>query len=200
MKKPYLIIGAGSQAEYGLNHNNITVDESLVPNPMTPYGIAKMSVAKLLLLIAENNKTGVIWTRVFSVYGVNDHEHTLINKLLTLNDGESFETSSCEQYWEYLNEDDAGEAFYLLAKNGKNNQVYNISSGESKPLKFFVEQILNILKKDIIVNFGAIKNTKSNNLRSSTEKIKNDTGFYPKISFEDGIKTIIKYKENCKKY
>lgn len=184
-------IGAGSQAEYGLNYNNIIFDENIVPNPTTPYGIAKMSTARLLLFIADNSKTGVIWTRIFSVYGTNDHEHTLINRLLSLNNGEYFDTSSCEQYWDFLNEDDAGEAFYLLAKNGKTNQTYNISSGVSKPLRFYVEKVISILKKDIVINFGAIKNGKNNNLNSTIEKLQNDTGFIQKISFEDGIKKII---------
>lgn len=193
--KCYKFIGSGSQSEYGINSTNVTLDENTIPNPYHPYGIAKLTTSKLLLNLAENNITSVIWARVFSVYGKNDHSHTLISNLLRLKDGDTFEVNSSDNYWDYLNEEDAAEAFYLLAKKGKDNQIYNIASGESKPLKIYVEKIINLLNKKINIIFSKNNINSKINLNTSIKKIKDETGFYPKIKFENGIINILKYIE-----
>ena len=190
-------IGAGSQAEYGVNVDDLIIDEESPLNPTSPYGIAKTAAYKIIHSLSYGRNTGVIWARVFSVYGTNDHEHTLINKLINAQEGSVIDISSCEQTWNYLYEEDAGEAFYKLGVSGRVNEVYNIANGESKQLKLFVNQVFLLLNRKLILNFGAINNLVINNLNPSIKKLENDTGFFSKISFQEGIAKIIENRK-CK--
>ncbi len=183
-------IGAGSQAEYGQNFSNELVTEKTIPNPSTPYGIAKFAAFKMIQAMSKQiSSTGFIWTRIFSVYGTNDHEHTLINSLINSDNTSEFNLSSCEQTWNYLHEKDAGNAFYRLGLFGRTSEVYNIANNESKRLKVYINSILSLLKHNVTLNFGIDDN--NNNLKPCIKKLMEDTGFIPKISFEDGIVKLI---------
>ena len=67
-----------------------------------------------------------------------------------------------------------------------------MSSGFSKPLSYFVNEAVKEMNKNLVINFGVIESNHKLNLRTSVDKIKNHTKFTPKISFNEGIKKILK--------
>lgn len=118
--------------------------------------------------------------------------NTIIRKILR---GESPDLSDGNQFYDFVHVKDVAHALYLIAEKGIDGTNYVIGSGDAKPLKEFlvvVGQIANNLHdgKKIPLGFGKIT---SNVICLPKEtfdvsKLRNDTGFIPKISFEDGIR------------
>ena len=94
-------IGAGSQAEFG-PADGIILEESPV-NPNTAYGVAKYAANMLSRKLCEQYGMVHIWGRIFSVYGCNDNEGTMISYAVNqIKKGEVAKFSAATQMWNYL--------------------------------------------------------------------------------------------------
>lgn len=185
-------IGAGSQAEYGLCETKL--DEKTLTNPVSAYGMAKLAAGHMTRLKASQLGIRHIWTRVLSVYGPNDRKDSLIGSLVrALKNGEAFDTTEGRQVWDFLYEDDAAKAFYLLGEAGVDGKTYVLGSGNSKPLKEYILETQKLINKDAEVNFGAIPYGENcvMHLESDISELKKDTGFEPRVTFEEGIFRIL---------
>lgn len=187
-------IGVGSQAEYG--RKGFTIKSNTDCSPETAYGISKYAAGKLSAIKCESLGIKHIWTRVFSVFGPNNNNETMvmycIRKLLT---GEKPCLTKCEQMWDYLYCDDAARALFLLGEKGLDKKTYNIASGKAQPLIKYVKQIRDIINTKSELEIGSVEYSKSQvmHLAADISDLTKDTGFVPQISFEEGIEKTIQW-------
>lgn len=187
-----VFIGAGSQAEYGIQKVSLTPD--LPVNPESCYGIAKYTAGKMSAMLCRQLGMRFNWMRILSVYGLNDGENTLISYVIReLKAGRIPELTKCEQIWDYLYCDDAGKAFLAVAEKGIDMKVYPLGSGQGRKLSLYLEDIKNIINSKIELKFGK-KDYYPHQpmyLVADISELQADTGWKPKESFIDGIKKII---------
>lgn len=190
-----VFIGAGSQAEYG--HFTSPANENTPCKPFMQYGAAKLSAGQMSRIYANSLGLKHIWARIFSVYGPNDDENTLISYVINeLKNGCSPKVTKCEQLWDYLYSYDAAKALFLLSKNGKEGKTYCIGSGEKRTLKDYVLEIRDIINPNINIEFGAKAYGKNQVMFLSADisELTKDTGFTPQYSFAKGIKEILDFR------
>ncbi len=188
-------IGVGSQAEYGPATERLSPGSAV--RPILAYGIAKYCAGRLGALLCSQIALEFIWVRVFSVYGPYDNDFTFINRLLEqLQAGKIMPMTAGDQLWDYLYSEDAGEAFRLIGDNGRDQAIYCLGSGKAYPLKEYVEIIGSAYHKDISDCLGKIPypNGQIENLQADIQTLTEDTGFLPRISFDDGIRRTIAWK------
>lgn len=193
----HTFIGAGSQAEYGIINHKIS-PETLC-KPETAYGISKYAAGKLSSLLCKDMKMKHIWARIFSAYGPNDNNETMIMYTIReLLQGRSPSLTKCEQVWDFIYCEDAAKALYLLAERGKNDKIYCIASGEGKPLIEYVETIRDIINPKLPLGIGEKEYSLNQvmNLCADINSLIDETGFSPRISFVEGIKRTIKSEKN----
>lgn len=190
-------VGAGSQAEYGRAAGVIGPETPV--NPEVAYGVAKYAAGKMAMMLCDSLGMECIWTRTFSVYGIGDNDTTLImyaiGKLLK---GEKPSFTKAEQRWDYLYSKDAGTAFRLIGEKGKRGKIYCIGSGESRPLYEYIDILRNTIDAKLPLGIGEIAYAPLQvmNLQADIMALKEDVGFEPEYSFEDGIRETIRwYKE-----
>lgn len=182
-------VGAGSQAEYGRHNCDIT--EETITKPETAYGMAKLCAGQMTRLECKNQGIKHIWPRIFSTYGPNTQDTTIVNYTIKcLLHGEKPSLSGCEQIWDFLYVDDAAKAILMLAEKGKDGEIYNISSGTAAPLREYIEKIKGLINPNADIGYGEIPYDKNTVmcLKGNISKIKNEIGFTSTISFEEGIK------------
>ena len=187
-----VFVGAGSQAEYGVAQEKLT--SSTPTKPFSGYGMAKLCAGQMTRLYAKQIGIQHIWTRVLSVYGRRDNPATMvmstIDKLLK---SEIPKLTAGEQVWDYLYDQDAAAAFVAMAKFGRDGGIYPLGSGEGKPLKDYIEILRDIVNPTMNLDFGSIPYSDNQvmYLCADIEDLKKDTGWTPKISFEEGIRLIM---------
>lgn len=185
-------IGAGSQAEYGRTESKLS---ALTPtNPENGYGIAKYTAGKLSAIYAKQLGLKHIWTRILSIYGPCDNDFTMImSSILKMLRGEYAAFTKGEQQWDFLYCDDAAEAFYRIAKEGKDGSVYPIGSGSTKSLAEYITIMRDTIDKNLKIGLGEVPYTQNQvmNLCADISELTKDTGFVPQISFEKGISETI---------
>ena len=185
-----LFIGAGSQAEYGQAEGSVYGPET-VERPDSPYGICKYTAGKLAMLHSRKIGIDCIWTRVFSVYGLNDHRDTMISySLERIKNSLPTFFSEGTQMWDYLYARDAGRAFFMIGINGKSDTVYCIASGKSAPLKDFIEIIRDVTNPTNEMKFIREEGKKTRWLCADINNLSADTGFNAIYTFRYGIEEI----------
>lgn len=186
-----VFIGAGSQAEYGVQTVDLSPD--LPVNPESGYGIAKYTAGKLSKMLCNQLGIRFNWMRILSVYGKYDNSYTLISYVINeLKNGRSPELTKCEQIWDYINCDDAARAFLAVAENGKDGKFYPLGSGKGRQLSEFIKDIQQIINPKVELGFGKKEYYPHQpmHLVADVSELKKDTGWNPEIEFVDGIRLI----------
>ena len=147
-------VGVGSQAEYGVLHESVITPMSPI-NPVLAYGIAKYAAGRLSLELAERLGMDCLWVRVFSVYGPDDKESTLVSSVIDgLLGNQRVPLTPAEQRWDYLYSSDAGNAFYLIGKKSEGRKVYCLGSGKARLLKDYILEMQRIVNPDCAIGIG----------------------------------------------
>lgn len=141
--------------------------------------------------VAVERGIDFIWPVISNVYGEGELNPrlitTLIGKLLR---GETMPLSIGTQKYDFIYSSDAGEAYYLLGKYGRANRRYNISGGNARPLKEYLQQVNKIVAPNVRLVFGDRRDAAISLADNSFDisSLREDTGFEPRISFAEGIK------------
>ena len=189
-----VFIGAGSQAEYGHANEVLTPDTPCFPE--IGYGMAKLCAGQMTRLECHRMGIDHIWPRFLSVYGPYEQVTSMtISTIVKLLNNEVPALTAGEQIWDYLFADDAAEALYDMAVNGRDGVVYTVGGGEARPLREYVEIIRNSIDPDLQIDFGAIPYTPNQlmHLEADISALTDDTGFLPHTRFEDGIQKTIEW-------
>lgn len=187
-----VFVGAGSQAEYGVQSVDLT--PSLPVTPESGYGIAKYAAGKLSAMFCNSIGLRQCWVRILSVYGPNDGENTLISYVIReLKAGRPPELTKCEQIWDYIYADDAGEAILAVARKGKNGKVYPLGSGNGRKLYEYIEDIRKFINPSVDVKYGSKDYFPHQpmHLVADISELTKDTGWKPCYSFLDGLKKFL---------
>lgn len=186
-----VFVGAGSQAEYGVQSEDLTPD--LPVKPESGYGIAKYAAGKLSAMLCKRFGLRHCWVRILSVYGPHDGENTLISYVIReLQAGRSPELTKCEQLWDYLYADDAGDALLAIAEKGVDGKAYPLGSGQGRKLSDYIESIRQAINPSIEVKYGAkdYYPHQPMHLVADIRDLTADVGWIPRTTFEDGIQRI----------
>lgn len=187
-----VFIGAGSQSEYG--NSNETKNSYTLPNPESMYAASKLSCMYIGKLYAKQLGIRFNWCRIFSVFGLNDGENTMImSSIKKMLNNEECNFTKGEQLWDYIYSKDCAQAFRLIAENGIEDQIYNIASGNVRYLYEFINSLHNIVNPNSKINIGAIPyyEHQAMNLTADISPLI-ECGFKPKYTFEEGLNDMLK--------
>jgi dTDP-6-deoxy-L-talose 4-dehydrogenase (NAD+) len=156
------IIVTGTCYEYGLQYGPLSVKSTTKPN--TPYGLAKDSLHKSLIMLKNEIDFNFIWARLFHTYGEGQNENNIVplfDKALERND-KIFNMSPGDQLFDYLPVDTVAD--HLTNLINYQNGVINVCKGEPTSLRALLENRMKEKEKYIELNFGYYNYRKEHSL------------------------------------
>ena len=191
------VLFPGSASEYACGHG--IVDGKQVPAPSDIYSAAKVANRYVCQVYARQRNVETLWTAITSIYGPGRNDNNLITyaiKSLLFAEKPSF--TGLEQVWDYIYIDDLVSALAAVGERGKADKIYPIGSGVSMKMSAYIEIIRDLIDPDLPVGIGDLpyKNKVIDNQIMDIRDLTDDTGFVPKVSFEDGIRQTITYFKN----
>ena len=194
------VVTAGSQAEYGPHADQISELTKCMPN--TEYGKAKLLFYNEAAALCEALGATCIEPRFFSLYGQGDEPSTMIITTLEkmLHD-EPCPLTKGVQMWDYLHVEDACDALLALCVNTNiKSGVYNFGSGDTRPLGEYIREMARITQSNSLLQFGLVSYPETGmvSLWPDVSKLKQTLGWEPRISFAEGIRSIITSLERNK--
>lgn len=183
------IVGAGSQAEYGVVHG-LAREEETVPHPFMMYGAAKLATYQMGQVFAGQLGIQLVWPRIYSVYGVGENAGTLVSYVLDcLKRGDEPQLSPCENMWNFLYITDCVKMLQALGEHEDAEGIYHIASEDTRLLKEFVEEMRDIVAPGVSLGFGAKRSDPKRTfwLEPDIRKIR-EIGCRAEVDFATGIR------------
>lgn len=195
------IVGCGSMHEAEALVE--MAEDKVVNNLGFMYKSAKTSAHWMGKAKAGNYGIRFFWPLI-NTYGEEERSARLVNTIIRkIYRNESPALSAGEQFYDFVHVSDVARALFLIAEKGVDGTNYSIGSGDAKPLKEFLKIVGKVANEingsDIPLGFGKItSNVISLPIETfNVEKLTRDTGFAPKVSFEEGIRrTALWIREN----
>jgi len=189
--KKFIFSSTGG-AIYGDTKNRPTSE--LEPEwPLSPYGIAKLTIDKFLFYYREIHGLNFVSLRYGNVYGPRQNPHgeagvvaIFLNKMLkgdqpTVNgDG--------KQTRDYVFAGDVVNANLLALQNFKKCGIYNVGTGKETDVNQLFREINKHFGEAFREAHGPAKIGEQKTSCLSYARIKRDFGWRPKTDFETGIK------------
>ncbi|ODS31198.1 MAG: dTDP-glucose 4,6-dehydratase [Candidatus Scalindua rubra] len=169
--------------------------ESDVLYPRNPYSASKAGAEMLANAYWVTHKVPVIIARSCNNYGPNQYPEKLLPLFITnaMEDKELPVYGDGKQIRDWLHVEDNCSAIDFLLENGKPGETYNISAGNECTNIEITNLILNELKKPSSL-IKHVKDRVGHDRRYSIDCSKiRSLGWEPNITFEDGIKSTIKW-------
>lgn len=196
------VLSIGSSEEYGnVDEGEIPIKETNELRPTSPYAVARISQEMLSKLFSDSFGMNIILTRSFNHIGPWQDDRFVVPsfvkrikdiKLQGKSEG-TIETGDTTIVRDFVDVRDVVRAYYMLLKNGKSGEVYNICSGTGRPLRQIIDMIADELdmKIDNTVNPDFVRPNDNKVIIGDYSKIRNELGWEPEISFEQTIKDIV---------
>lgn len=168
--------------------------------PRSPYSASKASADHLCYAYFVTYGTPVVITHSCNFYGPYQYPEKLIPLFITnlLEDKKVPVYGDGQQIREWIFTEDYCRALDVIAQKGTPGAIYNIGTGYRVPNLEVVRKILSALGKDE-AQIEYVKDRPGHDRRYavSHEKLRQEFGWEPKVSFDEGIaKTVQWYKNN----
>lgn len=184
-------ISLGSQAEYG--NPNRPISEDCPTQPTTLYGKAKLIAGDAARYFCETQGMLASVLRVFSTYGPGDAPNWFIPYIIRqFRSGHAPKLTACEQKWDYLYVTDAARAVASVVEQ-RVGGVFNLGSGQARPLRDVVELIRAELGTGLVPEYGAVPYRPDQVmwLQADISRLAQATGWKPVVEINTGLRFTI---------
>jgi GDP-4-dehydro-6-deoxy-D-mannose reductase len=198
-----LIHIAGSSEEYGLVlPDEVPITESNPLRPLSPYAVSKVTQELLALQYHRSYGFKTVITRGFNHEGprrgevfstssfakqIAEIEKEIREPVINVGD------LSCKRDWTDVR--DFVRAYWLALEKGVPGEVYNVGSGVTRTVQSMLDLLLSMSSVSIEVRTDPTRMRPSDVriLWSNSDKFKTQTGWEPKIPFEQTLRDLLDY-------
>ena len=203
------LIHISTDEVYGDIKGNLRSDENFKYEPSSPYSASKASADHLVRSYIRTYKLNAVISNCCNNYGPYQFPEKLIPKMISniFNNKNLPIYAKGKNSREWIHVRDHCNALYLLFKNGKSGESYNVGSGKNLRNIDLVKKLIKICKssnikigKKTVIKF--VKDRPGHDFRYAlnSKKIFNKLKWKPRINFEKGLKETINWYYNNKSF
>ena len=183
------LVYASSSSVYGDNVA-LPMREDALPQPVSPYGVTKLSAEQLCHLYQVNYGVPAVSVRYFTVYGPRQRPDMGFHKFLrAVMRGEPVpQFGDGRQTRDFTFVADAVSATMAAATRGTPGGVYNIGGGSRVELLDVFELIHDITGRPLRIERIDAQRGDMRDTYADTTRARADLGFAPTVSLEQGLR------------
>ncbi len=201
--KPRIII-PGSAAEYGNIQGKRLISENCLPKPLGWYGFVKLLQTDLGLFYARQG-LDVVVVRMFNICGARTPESLAIGgfaqQIVAIERGANpvIRTKNLGGQRDFLDIEDVCQGLWMIARKGKQGELYNLCSGRPATIRQLLRQML---KRAKVKGIGVRENKKDSSLSfdviGSNAKLKSIVPWSARVSLERSLEnTLAGYRQGA---
>ena len=200
IKKIKMFVNIGSAAEYG-EQKVMMINENLIPNPISNYGISKDMQSKLVINYGRVYNLPVISLRTFNLIGPGLGDNLVVGKIIKefnfLSEGKKniIKIGRIDSKRDFIDIRDAVRIYSILAESDCFGSVINIARGKSLEIREIINVCKKVYKKnpEIVSNFISPKGQDLDFQFADTHKMKKFTNNLQFITIEKSIEDMKNY-------
>ena len=183
------LVYASSSSVYGDNVA-LPMTEDALPQPVSPYGVTKLSAEQLCYLYQVNYAVPAVAVRYFTVYGPRQRPDMGFHKFLRalMHDEPVPQFGDGRQTRDFTFVADAVTATIAAGTRGTPGGVYNIGGGSRVELLDVFELIHTITGRPLRIDRIDAQRGDMRDTYADTTRARADLGFAPTVSLEQGLR------------
>lgn len=193
------IVYASTSSVYG-DAMTFPVRETLLPAPLSPYGVTKLAGEQSLAAHAVAAGDSVVSLRLFTVFGPGQREEMAISRLISAaTTGDPFTMfGNGEQQRDFVYVADVARAFAdsIDAKVGPGLTCLNIGMGLSISLKGLIGLVEEVTGSRISVNEVAMQSGETRRTEAAVDEARHRLGWSARTTLFDGISHQVAFERN----
>jgi len=196
--KPLIIICSTSEVYGIVEKKNMPINENQPINPINPYAVSKSFQDLLSQVYIKSFDFKIIITRMFSYTNPrrdNLFQTSFAKQISLIEKGKlkKLKHGNLLSVRNFIDTDDAMEAYWFAAKKGKIGEIYNIGGEKIISVKSFLNELIKLSQTKIVkVADKKLFRPRDINLQvCDSRKFKKDTGWKPKVSFKVSINKLM---------
>ena len=190
------LVYASSSSVYG-DEVEIPMRETAVLQPVSPYGVTKLSAEQLCYLYHFNYQVPTVSLRYFTVYGPRQRPDMGFNRFFSailagkplVQFGDGLQTR------DFTFVADAVKATADAAVRGVPGRVYNIGGGARVSLKEVFDLIARVSGRKITIDHQPPQKGDMRDTYADTTRARTDLGFAPSVTLEEGLRAMWQWME-----
>lgn len=206
MKRSPVVVSACSSAEYGnVPISAIPVTEKQPLHPLHPYGISKVCLDLLAREYFLDYGIPTVNLRLFNTTGpgkTDDAPSDFVRQLIRVKKGLQrpvVEVGNLKPRRAFLDVNDTVNGFYLAAMKGKRGEAYNLCARTTHEIGELLREAIKVsgVKVEVRQADRLMRPSDEKIIFGSTDKIRKDTGWTPKLSISQTLLSMLKYWEHA---
>jgi len=179
---------ASSSSVYG-DGVKIPMREDTQPQPISPYGVTKLTAEQLCHLYWTTYDVPAVALRYFTVYGPRQRPDMAFNRFLRalLSDSGINLYGNGQQTRDFTFVEDAVRATVAAGNVGVPGQVYNVGGGSRVTINHVLEIMARLTNRQPIIHHEDPQKGDMRDTYADTSKAHADLGFSPRVTLENGI-------------
>lgn len=184
------VVFASSAAVYG-DPATIPIDETVPPDPQSPYGFSKLLGERYLRFYSEQFDLPAVSLRFFNVYGsgqTGPYAGVINTFMNQASNGEDITVhGEGDQTRDFINVADVVRACEKVVSIEFDHLVYNIGTGSSTSILDLAELIAGEFDYNPEITFEPPRRSAIHHSCSNIDRAASDFGFNPSIGLTEGI-------------
>jgi GDP-4-dehydro-6-deoxy-D-mannose reductase len=194
---------ACSSEEYGMVYEDeIPITEENPLRPLSPYGVSKVGQDLLGYQYFMSYQMDIVRTRAFNhtgprrgpVFVCSDFAKQIVDVEKGLREPVMY-VGNLEAMRDFTDVRDTVRGYWLALEKGKQGEVYNICRERSWKIQEILDMLLGLssVKIEIKVDEARLRPSDVPILKGNCSRFREDTGWEPKIPFEQTLADILDY-------
>jgi GDP-4-dehydro-6-deoxy-D-mannose reductase len=196
-----LVVIASSSAVYGLGQGKSTIKESDPLQPVTHYGISKLTQELVAIRYYETQHIPVMIVRMFNLLGPGqspDLACSAFARQIALAEAQhtdQLHTGDLSAQRDFIDVRDAVRDYDLISSKGKPGETYNICSGKAISIQACLDMLLSMstVPLRVILDPKRVQNNDVSIQKGSAIRLRKLTGWEPLISIEQSLRDLLDY-------
>jgi nucleoside-diphosphate-sugar epimerase len=183
------VVFASSSSIYG-NAEVYPTREDTTPQPISPYGVTKLSCEALTGAYERSAGLDVTALRYFTVYGPRQRPDMAFARIVdSLLKGETFQVfGDGGQSRDFTFVSDAVAATIAAMQSARSGRIYNVGGGSEASLREVIQILENLSGRKLDAAFEASAKGDPRRTYADTSAIRSELGWEPQISLRDGLR------------
>jgi GDP-4-dehydro-6-deoxy-D-mannose reductase len=197
------VLSIGSSEQYGIvPAGEMPLSEDRPQNPANPYAVARVAQEHLARIYAEGYGLNICCTRSFNHCGPGQSDRFVVSAIvkqfaLIANGLQEpvIHIGNGSIIRDFVDVSDVVAAYLLLLTRGRRGEIYNICSGRGRTIRDIVDLVSDLKDIDVRINEEQAQIRPMDNpcIIGSNQKIQNDLGWRPRVTFEQSLQSLYEY-------
>lgn len=193
-------IAASSEAYGSVQPHEVPLKETNPLRPLSPYAVSKATQELLGYQYFKSYGLPIVVTRAFNHIGPRQSDNfvasSFARQIARIEKGESppvLYVGNLEACRDFTDVRDVVRAYWLALKEGEPGEIYNVASGECRPIRELLERLLSLAAVEIKVKQDPdrLRPADAATLYGDYSKLERKTGWRPEIPFSRTLEDLL---------